>query len=70
MYLPVWLGFLIAGMAVLVVGIAFYRKGQKELRKIDFSLDRTAETLQEDALWIKQEVQEIVDDPSHLGARA
>jgi hypothetical protein len=69
-FLPLWLGFLIAGAAVLLVGGVFYQKGRQGIRTIHFSLERTAETLQEDTLWIKQEAQDIADDPSHLGARA
>lgn len=66
--MPVWLGFAITGVVVLIAGYALLQKGISGLRSTDFSLDRTAQTLQEDKLWMKQEAQEVKDDPKHLGA--
>lgn len=67
-FMPTWLGFLIAGALVVIVGAMLLQSGRKGFKNTDFTFDRTAETLQEDALWMKQEAQEIKDDPAHLGA--
>lgn len=67
-FMPDWLGFLIAGAVVVIAGVVLLKKGQEGLKDTDFTLDRTAETLQEDKLWMKQEMQEVKDDPMHLGA--
>ena len=63
-----WLGFLAAGLLVLIAGYALFQKGLSSLKSTDFSFDHTAESLQEDKLWMKQEAQEIKRDPTHLGA--
>ena len=68
-FMPLWLGLLIAGGGVLIVGGALLQKGLSGLKNTDFSLEHTSKTLQEDKLWIKQEAQEVKNDPSHLGAR-
>lgn len=67
-FMPNWIGFLVAGVLVLLSGYALVQKGLGILRSTDFSFDRTAETLQEDKLWMKQEGQEVKRDPKHLGA--
>ena len=67
-FMPNWLGFLAAGLLVLVAGYALFQKGLSSLRNTDFSFDHTVETLQEDKLWMKQEAQEVKRDPTHLGA--
>lgn len=68
-FLPDWLGFLIAGGLVMAVGGMLALQGRNGLKNTRFSLDRTAETLKEDKQWLKTEIQEVKDDPGHLGAR-
>lgn len=70
MVMPDWLGFVIAGVVVIIVGYVLLQKGLSGFKNTDFSLERTAETLQEDKLWIKQEAQDVKNDPKHLGARS
>ncbi len=67
--MPVWLGFALLGLVVLIVGYALLRSGQRGLQETDFSFERTTESLQEDKQWAKREIQDVRDDPSHLGAR-
>jgi cation transport ATPase len=67
-FMPVWLGFLIAGVVVLIIGYALFQKGLSGIKNTDFSLEHTAETLQEDKLWLKQEAQEVKRDPKNLGS--
>ena len=67
-FMPDWLGFLIAGVLVLAVSGALVAAGQKALKQADFKLDRTARTLEEDALWMRQEADEVKRDPAHLGS--
>lgn len=68
-FMPNWIGFLVAGLVVLLTGYALAKKGLNSLRSTNFSFDRTAETLQEDTLWMKQEGQEVKRDPKHLGTQ-
>ena len=65
-----WLGFLITGLLVLLAGGLLVQKGRKGLARTDFSLDHTAQTLQEDKTWMHKEVQDVKDDPAHLGSQA
>ena len=67
--MPVWLSFALVGLVVCIIGYAVYRSGMSGLQETDFSLERTTETLQEDKQWMRQEAQEVKDDPSRLGAR-
>ncbi len=66
--IPVWLSFSLVGLAVLIVGYAMFRSGQKGIQETDFSLERTAQTLQEDKQWMQHETEEVKRDPSHLGS--
>lgn len=67
-FMPTWLGFLIAGVVVLAVAGALFAAGRASLKEADFKLDRTSRTLQEDALWMRQEAEEVRRDPAHLGS--
>ncbi|HEX7071535.1 MAG TPA: phage holin family protein [Rhodothermales bacterium] len=67
-FMPVWLGFLIAGALVGVVSFMLLSAGRKALKESDFKLDRTSRTLEEDALWMRQEAEEIRRDPAHMGS--
>lgn len=67
-FMPDWLGFLIAGALVVAGGYMLLQTGLSKLKRTDFTLEHTADTLQEDKLWIKQEAQEVKNDPMHLGA--
>lgn len=54
--LPLWLATVIVGVVVIGVGYAFLQKGLDGLKKTDFRLARTQETLQEDKRWIKEQI--------------
>ena len=64
-FMPDWLGFLIAGVVVLLIGYALIQSGLKKLRQVDyalstdFSLSKTKRTLQEDKQWMKEEAREV-----------
>lgn len=66
--LPPWLSFSLVGLVVLIIGYALVRSGTNTLQETDYSLDRTAQTLQEDKQWMKHEAEEVKSDPSHLGS--
>lgn len=66
--LPLWLSFSVVGLVVLIIGYALLRSGTNSLQEMDYSLDRTAQTLQEDKQWMKHEAEEVKRDPSHLGS--
>ncbi len=55
-FMPVWLGFLIAGVIIALAGYLMAKKGIETLKKADFSLERTSESLKEDKQWIKEEI--------------
>ncbi|HET6569351.1 MAG TPA: phage holin family protein [Rhodothermales bacterium] len=54
--LPLWLATVIIGAIVIGVGYAFLQTGLDGLKKTDFRLARTQETLQEDKQWIKEQI--------------
>ena len=64
-FMPDWLGFLIAGVVVLLIGYALAQSGLEKLRQMDyalstdFSLSKTKQTLQEDKQWMKEEAREV-----------
>jgi hypothetical protein len=63
-----WLGLTIVGVLTMVVGGLMAKKGQTGLRNTDFSLERTARTLSDDAAFAKAEARDVRNDPNHLGA--
>ena len=67
-FMPTWLGFLLAGLVVFLGAAALLSAGRKALKEADFKLDRTSRTLEEDALWMRQEADEVKRDPAHLGS--
>ena len=67
-FMPNWLGFLLAAMLVFIGAAVLLSAGRKALKEADFKLDRTSRTLEEDALWMRQEVDEVKRDPAHLGS--
>jgi hypothetical protein len=54
-----WLGTLITGLLLVLVGGGFLYKGVRDLRKQQFLPRRTAESLKQDARWAKEEVQDL-----------
>lgn len=62
--MPAWLGFLIVGALVLITGYAVLQTGLNRLRDTDYSFPRTAESLQEDKLWLEKEVQDMKRAPA------
>jgi hypothetical protein len=54
-----WLGTLITGLALVLVGGAFLLKGLRNLRKREFLPIRTTESLREDARWARDEAREF-----------
>lgn len=67
--MPDWLGLMIVSVAAVLIGYGLFARGREGLKHTDFSLERTAQTLQEDKAWMKEEVREIKRDPAHLGAQ-
>lgn len=55
-FMPVWLSALIVGVVIAAVGYSLVQKGIKGLKTMNFSLERTVETLQEDKRWLKEEM--------------
>jgi hypothetical protein len=54
-----WLGTLITGFLLLLVGAGFLWKGARNLRTRELVPTRTAESLREDARWARQEAKEL-----------
>lgn len=54
-----WLAFVITGVVVALIGYALAQKGLSALRRMDFKLTKTTETLQEDKQWMKEEAKEV-----------
>jgi uncharacterized membrane protein YqjE len=54
-----WLGTLITGGVLVLLGGAAAWKGIRDLRKQELAPRRTAESLREDARWAKDEAQEL-----------
>ena len=67
-FMPDWLGFLITGVLVALVGIIALQKGLSGLKKTQLSLKKTAESIEEDKEWIRQEASDVKKDPAHLGS--
>ncbi len=55
-----WLGTLIVGVIVLVVGLILYIMGRGRLDDISISPERTVQTLQDDTEWAKEKVDESI----------
>jgi len=68
-FMPVWLGFLITAVIFIAVGGALASAGIKTLKNTPMQLERTAQTLEEDTQWVRQEAEEVKRDPAHLGHR-
>lgn len=58
-FMPEWLAFMIVGTVVAVAGYALAQSGLNALKQTDFTLARTAETLEEDKQWMKEEVRQM-----------
>lgn len=54
-----WLAFVIVGAAVALTGYALLQTGLSRLKRTDLSLSKTAETLQEDKQWMKEEARKV-----------
>ena len=54
--IPLWLATIITGAAVILLGYSFVQKGLKGLKQINFTLERTAETIKEDKKWMREEI--------------
>ncbi len=50
-----WLGLLLVGLVVAVVGVVMLRGGLAALKQIDPTPERTLKTLQEDKEWIQNQ---------------
>lgn len=51
-----WLGALLVGVLVAAVGAILVYQGYNQLKQVDLVPERTIETLEEDAEWLKQQV--------------
>lgn len=54
-----WLAFVIVGTVVAAAGYGLAQSGLNSLKQTDFTLARTAETLEEDKQWMKEEVRQV-----------
>jgi hypothetical protein len=54
-----WLAFLIVGVCIAFSGYALLQLGLTRLERTNLALSKTAETLEEDKQWIKEEAKEI-----------
>lgn len=67
-FMPDWLGFLITGALIALVGIIVLQKGLSGMQKTPLSLEKTAESIEEDKEWIRGEASDVMKDPAHLGS--
>ena len=51
----IWLGILIVGLVVALVGYLMLKKGLDQLKALSPPLDTTTQTLKEDQQWLKQQ---------------
>ena len=51
----IWLGILVVGAVVALVGYLMLKKGLDQIKHLSPPLDTTAQTLKEDKQWIKEE---------------
>ncbi len=54
--MPVWLSSLTVGLVVAGIGYALAQRGLTALKRMNLTLSRTTETLQEDKQWMKDEM--------------
>lgn len=54
-----WLGTLITGLFLVLVGVGFLFKGLRDLRKQELAPKKTAESLREDARWAREEARDF-----------
>jgi hypothetical protein len=54
-----WVGTLVTGLFLVLVGGIFLLKGLRDLRKRSFLPTRTTESLREDARWAREEAREF-----------
>lgn len=66
-FMPLWLGFLLTAVLFAGIGGALAASGISTLKETSMQLDRTARTIEEDKLWMRQEAEEVKEDPAHLG---
>ena len=52
---PIWLGFLVVAIIVLVIGAIMAWRGYDTLKKTDLVPRQTVETIKEDAQWAKEQ---------------
>ena len=57
-----WLGTLITGLLLVIVGALFAWKGARDLRKGELKPRRTVETVREDVDWARREVKEFKEE--------
>lgn len=67
-FMPDWLGFLITGVIIALVGFAALKKGLDGIQQTQLSLEKTAESIEEDKEWIREEASDVKRDPAHLGS--
>lgn len=67
-FMPVWLGFLITGALIALVGVIALQKGLSGIQETPLSLDKTAESIEEDKEWIRGEASDVKKDFAHLGS--
>jgi hypothetical protein len=53
--LPIWLSFLIVGVAAVIVGGLLAYKGIETLKRVQLTPQETVDTLKEDIAWAKDQ---------------
>lgn len=54
--MPAWLSALVVALLFAGVGYALIQKGMAGFKEMEFSLPRTADTLEDDKEWLKEEM--------------
>jgi len=54
--IPIWVAALVLGLAFAITGYALVQKGMTALKSVSPVPERTVQTLQEDKLWVKEEL--------------
>lgn len=67
-FMPAWLGFLCVGVLIAGIGYATLQAGLRGVQRTQVSLEKTAESIEEDREWIRKEASDVGKDPAHLGS--
>jgi hypothetical protein len=68
-FMPDWLGFVIVGLVALLTGYAVMQRAREGFKNLDLQFEHTTDTLRENKQWLKEEIEEVKQDPAHLGSK-